>query len=89
MAYQCAKKITHLVLETDAFMAGPNSSSSNSGNSDSATNSPTKNQTIPGTNQPMPPIMSALLELQNDPYNRQGFQILAIYFSIVFFLILQ
>ena len=86
MAYQCAKKITHLVLETDAFMAGPNSSSSNSGggNSDSATNSPTKNQTIPGTNQPMPPIMSALLELQNDPYNRQGFQILTIFFRLFY-----
>ena len=30
MAYQCAKKITHLVLETDAFMAGPSNSNHNS-----------------------------------------------------------
>ena len=37
---------------------------------DSTNNSPTKNATIPGTNQPLPPIIAALLELQNCPYNR-------------------
>ena len=81
MAYQCARKITHLVLESDAFMAQPSSSSnnhhnhhSNSGGSNSqperTNNSPAKNPTIPGTNQPLPPILAALLELQNCQYNR-------------------
>jgi len=71
MAYQCAKKITHLVLETDAFMSAhtPSNNTTNNSNDNSAT-SPSKTATIPGTNQPLPPVLSALIELQNDPYNR-------------------
>ena len=57
LAYQCAKKITTLVLETEAYTA--NSDPNNPGNKD-------KVICIPNTNQPLPPNFAGLMELQRD-----------------------
>jgi len=79
LAHQCAKKITLMVQETEAFTAGSSSSSNApsenpSAGQTSATSStvttPTKSATVPGTNQQLPPVIAGLLELQNDPYSR-------------------
>ena len=57
LAYQCAKKITTLVLDTDAYSA--NSDLNNPANKD-------KVICIPNTNQPLPPNFAGLMELQRD-----------------------
>ena len=57
LAYQCAKKITTLVLETEAYTA--NSDPNNPSNKD-------KVICIPNTNQPLPPNFAGLMELQRD-----------------------
>ena len=57
LAYQCAKKITSLVLDTEAYTA--NSDPNNPANKD-------KVICIPNTNQPLPPNFAGLMELQRD-----------------------
>ena len=57
LAYQCAKKITSLVLDTEAYTA--NADPQNPANKD-------KVICIPNTNQPLPPNFAGLMELQRD-----------------------
>ena len=57
LSYHCARKITTLVLETEAYSA--NSDPANPENKD-------KVLTLPGTSEPLPPSFAGLLELQRD-----------------------
>ena len=57
VAYHCARKITTLVLETEAYAA--NSDPNNPDNKD-------KVVMLPGTSEPMPPTFAGLMELQRD-----------------------
>ena len=57
MSYHCSRKITNLVIETEAFSA--NSDPNNADNKD-------KVLMVPGTNEPLPPSFAGLLELQRD-----------------------
>ena len=57
LAYHCSRKITSLVLETEAFSA--NSDPANPDNKD-------KVLMLPGTSEPLPPSFAGLLELQRD-----------------------
>jgi mediator of RNA polymerase II transcription subunit 12 len=52
LAYQCAKKVTYLVNETEAM------------------SQPQQNQQQHGANEQQHPVISAFLELTNDPYTR-------------------
>ena len=57
LSFHCARKITNLVIETDAFTA--NSDPGNPEHKD-------KVIMVPGTNEPLPPSFAGLLELQRD-----------------------
>ena len=57
LSYHCARKITTLVLDTEAFSA--NSDPTNPDNKD-------KVLMLPGTSEPLPPSFAGLLELQRD-----------------------
>ena len=57
LSYHCARKITSLVLDTEAFSA--NSDPTNPENKD-------KVLMLPGTSEPLPPSFAGLLELQRD-----------------------
>ena len=57
ISYHCARKITTLVLETEAYSA--NSDPTNPDNKD-------KVLMLPGTSEPLPPSFAGLLELQRD-----------------------
>jgi len=57
LAFQCAKKITIMVMDTEAFIA--NGEPNNPINKD-------KVLMMPGTAEPMPPNFAGLLELQRD-----------------------
>lgn len=57
LSFHCARKITTLVLETEAYAA--NSDPSNPDNKD-------KVLMLPGTTEPLPPTFAGLLELQRD-----------------------
>ena len=81
LAHQCAKKITFMVQEAEAFTSSSATSSSQepgggggtgpTSAASSTVTTPTKNNgTVPGTNQQLPPVIAALLELQNDQYSR-------------------
>jgi mediator of RNA polymerase II transcription subunit 12 len=81
LAHQCAKKITFMVQEAEAFTSSSATSTSQepgggggtgpTSAASSTVTTPTKNNgTVPGTNQQLPPVIAALLELQNDQYSR-------------------
>ena len=57
LAHNCGKKISTLVMETDAYAA--NSDPTNPENKD-------KVLMLPGTSEPLPPTFAGLLELQRD-----------------------
>ena len=57
LSFHCARKITTLVLETEAYAA--NSDPSNPENKDNVL-------MLPGTTEPLPPTFAGLLELHRD-----------------------
>jgi mediator of RNA polymerase II transcription subunit 12 len=62
LAYQCAKKVTYLVNESDAMNSGSSSSA--------AIKSEAGGDQPPPPNSQMHPVISAFVELTNDPYSR-------------------